>query len=482
MEDKLKNIQHELLQACEGKAPGGISRAEFLKKVFLQAIPAAALLSFGISGCAGSGDTGGALSSSEQPYVLLDELFGNRGGSSARSLIVIISDLHMGDQRSIDDGYGWLIKNVSALEAFLSSVASGSAIKELVIAGDLFDEWVIPMTYDTLNGFGSDQAGESKFFDSMIAAHPGVVAAVNKIIASGIKVTYIPGNHDMLVTEADLNRAFPGIQQKRDSPGMGTYSPEGFPEIVIEHSHRYDFSSAPDIYSNKVPYSPVNYTDNTSAILPPGFFATRIMAGITPVSSGASLTIPQNLPAGSYGLYWADWQFLLKMLPSSIDLNAKQIKTGIDGYTGVYAINDLIPQLSGQDLLPPMLYQGIEDNWNNRQLQNGTIAPISVLSGLLSAAVYTWDDDQSITQYFSKDPSKRVVVFGHTHHAALITPSNTKNQKCICANAGTWVDKGSPACTFVVLNPQSKSDTVDVYQYKGNNTAISLYGDIISKG
>jgi UDP-2,3-diacylglucosamine pyrophosphatase LpxH len=482
VKNRLKHIQHELLKDCEDKAPGNISRAEFLKMVVCQALPAAALLGFSFSGCAGNGVTSIAPSSTTHDSTLLDDLFGISTGSSVRSLVVAISDLHLGDQRSINDGYGWLIKNESSLEAFLNLVASGSAIKELVIAGDLFDEWVIPMTYDTFNGFGPDQAGESKFFDSMVAAHPGVVTALNKIIAAGIKVTYIPGNHDMLVTEADMNRAFPGIRQKRDTPGTGTYSPEGFPEIVIEHSHRYDFSAAPDMYSNRVPYSPVNYTDNAAAILPPGFFATRIGASAAMASPGGSGTIPQNLPAGNYALYWAAWQLILNQVPGTIDRNVKQIKTGVDGYTGVYAINDLVPQLAGQDLLPPMLYQGIEDNWNNRQLQNKTISPISVLSGIIAATLYTWDDDQSKTQYFSKDPGTRVVIFGHTHHAALITSTNVRLQKCICANSGTWVDKGNPACTFVVMNPQAQSDSVDVYQYTGSNTATKLYGDHIMKG
>ena len=54
-------------------------------------------------------------------------------------------------------------KNRAMLVNFINQLSVRPSVKELVIGGDLFDEWVVPMEDDTLNGFGSDQEGESNF-------------------------------------------------------------------------------------------------------------------------------------------------------------------------------------------------------------------------------------------------------------------------------------------------------------------------------
>ena len=45
----------------------------------------------------------------------------------------------------------------------------------------------------------------------------------------------------MLFTSAEINSIFPGINQARDSYGLGSYTPEDLPNSIIEHGHRYDF-------------------------------------------------------------------------------------------------------------------------------------------------------------------------------------------------------------------------------------------------
>lgn len=421
----------------------------------------------------------------ESRFTTMDSIFGQEGVPSDNNLILIISDLHMGDQRSIDDGYGWLIQNRAKLVDFLNNLTDRPALKELTIAGDMFDEWVAPMEYDSLNGFGSDQAGESEFFDSIVDANPDIINGFNNIISTGIKVTYVPGNHDMLVVEDDINRAFPGIHQERDATGLGAYSPDSHPEIIIEHSHRYDFYNAPDMYSNRIPISPENYTNNPSAIIPPGFFVSKIDAS----HSIAYPSIPELEADGLQKLgpflYWAAWKVVLSQIPVPVDYNAKLIKTGINGYTGVYAINDLVPPTEGLIIKQPLLYQNIEDNWKNRQIQNRVNSPISVLSGLLTSSISEWCDFQAHTQYFSIDSSKRIVVFGHTHKAALGTDFNNSQQKCIDANSGTWIDKGEPACTFVVISTQSQAgaavnETVSVYQYYDSQNIKILHENTIT--
>jgi UDP-2,3-diacylglucosamine pyrophosphatase LpxH len=416
----------------------------------------------------------------DEPQAARDE------GKGAGNLVVVISDIHMGDQRSIDDGYAWFINNEDLLADFLNHIAVRPTVQELVIAGDMFDEWVIPMAYDTFNGFGSGQDGESKFVDSIAQAHPDVISAVNNVIASGVKVTYVPGNHDMLVTREDIDRIFPGINQQRDAAGLGAYSPDGLPEVVIEHSHRYDFFNAPDMYSNRIPSSPVNYTDNPDALLPPGFFVSKIAA-----THGLEYPALPQLGAQAENtsgpfLYWAAWNLIMTQIPVTEDHNAKVIKSGIDGYTGVYAINDLVPPRDGLTINQPLLYQLIEDNWKQRQARNLVNVPISVASALLVGSVDLWCDFQAYTQYFFHDSSKRIVVFGHTHHATECSRINYKLKKCIYANSGTWIDKGDPARTFVVIKTQPNysggtDEYVGVFQFTEKHTAIKLHEDTITK-
>ncbi|MEQ8222196.1 MAG: metallophosphoesterase [Candidatus Eremiobacterota bacterium] len=437
---------------------------------------------FTFSGC--SDDGTGYNTQSSPVEMSMDNALGHIAGipgtvtDNSRSLIVIISDTHLGDKRSIDNGYGWFINNRNRLVNFLNQLAVRPSVKELVLGGDLFDEWVVPMEYDTFNGFGSDQEGESKFVNSIASNNPDVINAINNLISSGVKVTYVPGNHDMLVSEDDINRLFPGINQQRDSAGLGAYSPQWLPQVVIEHGHRYDFYNAPDILSNKIPYSPQNYTDNPDAILPPGFFVTKIAT-----SQGVSVPIPaiDNTSTGDgHFLYWASWQLILDELHVTEDPNARIIKTGIDGYRDNYAINDLAPSYNKE----PLLYQNIEENWGERQNRNNINVPISIASALLSGAWDSWCDFQSYTQYFTYNSDKRIVVFGHTHHATLGYSVNNNRQKCIYANSGTWIDSGNPDCTCVVIEPDSQINgniNVSVYQFTEQQTLLTLHSGTIMK-
>ncbi len=266
----------------------------------------------------------------------IPELNGNR------SLIICISDIHMGDARTIAGGYNLFEKNKEAFVNFLQRIRLAPNVKELVIAGDMLDEWIGPMENDPLNGMT-----EAGFVDSIAAANPTVIDAINDMIQDGqIKVTYIPGNHDMLDTAEDLERIFPGISQARDAQGLGAYTPADHPEIVIEHGHRYEFFCAPDPISNRS-------ITNTESILPPGFFFTRVAYASFIENTTTDITILPAITFNAadmsqylYSLYWDMWNTTLTNCPVKDGLDEKIIKTGIDGYTESYAINDLVPSFN----------------------------------------------------------------------------------------------------------------------------------------
>ena len=381
--------------------------------------------------------------------------FANVNGTS-RSLIVLISDIHLG----ADLSYAECKNNLPRLAKFLGQVRGAKNVKELVIAGDLFDEWFVPATTNTYGG--KDQ---TDFVKRIAKANAGVVKALNAIIGDGkISVTYVPGNHDLTITAAIIDTIFPGIHQARDSglQGLGTYSPIGHPEMAIEHGHRYNIFCAPDPISNK--------RVAPGSILPAGYFFTRIAAlHVVQKCSTAIDTLPTVTPNKSGDssqqllyTYWMVWKNLMAQLPVKNRFSEKIIVTKIDGFKSTYAIKDLIPyQKTDSGMINLDLYRGIQDSWFQRQAINKVGVMIPTGHAILNATSALETDSQAIWQYFTNPNSdKRLVIFGHSHDAKILASSNHAGKKSIYANTGTWIDDNPQRTTMnvVVVTPQNKAN------------------------
>ncbi|MDP1551557.1 MAG: Ig-like domain-containing protein, partial [Methanobacteriaceae archaeon] len=96
--------------------------------------------------------------------------------NNQRTLIVCISDLHLG----ANDAYAELTSNRDALVNFLEHIRISPNVKELVIAGDLIDEWFIPMHIDTFNG-----KTQLDFTKAVASNNKPVFDAFNNIIKDG---------------------------------------------------------------------------------------------------------------------------------------------------------------------------------------------------------------------------------------------------------------------------------------------------------
>jgi len=373
-------------------------------------------------------------------------------GSNERNMIIVISDIHLG----ADLAYAETNTNLKPLENFLNKVQSSPNVKELVIAGDLIDEWFVPATTDTYQG--KDQ---SDFVKRVASANKGVIDAFNRIIRGGkIKVAYVPGNHDLTVTAENVSGILPGIIQGRDKElGLGTYSPAGHPEIAIEHGHRYNFFCAPDPISNQ------DIAPGT--IMPPGYFFTRIAAlhvvqncrtphdSIPQLTKNASGDQSQNLLFG----YWKLWNGTLKLFRIENSFDEKIIVTNVNGFSGKYSVKDLLPyQSSAGGFIDVKLYKWIQDSWDRRQTLNHVAVNIPVAQAMRYVAEAGETDRQASVQYFMNPSSeKRIVVFGHTHDAKIMASDNYKGQKSIYANSGTWIDRNPNLTTmnFVIITMQN---------------------------
>jgi UDP-2,3-diacylglucosamine pyrophosphatase LpxH len=396
-------------------------------------------------------------------------------GGNERNMIVVISDMHLG----ADLAYAECNKNLPSLEKMLYRIKAAPNVSELVIAGDLLDEWFVPAPIDTYQG--KDQ---TDFVQRIAATNKGVFDALNSIIQEKkILVTYVPGNHDLTISEANVDLVLPGINQKRDPElGLGTYYPVGYPEIAIEHGHRYNFFCAPDPISNQ------DIAPGT--IMPPGYFFTRI--GALYVSQGHPAegadivpVITQNTSGDeSQNLlfeYWKMWEWTLNTFKIQNKFDEKIIVTNLDGFTGAYAVNDVLPfQTTPGGFIDVNLYKGIQDSWLQRQAHNHVPVNIPAYQAITGSAISTEADNQAITQYFlNPDSDVRIVVFGHTHVPTIKTSNDHLGQKAIYANSGTWIDHNSldtTAMNFVVITPQYKDAAshtfVKLYSFKNEVVAL----------
>jgi UDP-2,3-diacylglucosamine pyrophosphatase LpxH len=419
--------------------------------------------------------TGRALEKEYIGYFATNPAFiltGNPDLNNIRSQIVIISDLHIG----VNDSFSQISRNRPALVDFLNRIRNSPNVKELVINGDFLDEWCLPMDYVM-------PSSESALVDAIAANNKTVIDACNSIIRAGnIKVTFAPGNHDMLVTRADMQRIFPGINQAPDNiQGLGTYVTGADSEIAIEHGHRYNFFCSPD------PISGPNITLSDTSVLPPAYFMNRIGTSSKveghPTSSNVLPAITANVKDESqfgYYLYARAWAIVLSQYPVKEAFSDKVLKTNIDGFTEDYAIYDFIPRFdpySGK--LDVNLYKGVQDNWAKRQELDGVPVKIPLQDAILKAADDAFSDSQAKIQYFDRDSSKRIVVFGHTHVARLDPYTNLAGRKTIYANSGTWIDnaQGAPSMTFIVITPpgtDSAIESVNLYRYTNDTTVTQL--------
>jgi UDP-2,3-diacylglucosamine pyrophosphatase LpxH len=373
-------------------------------------------------------------------------------GGNERNMIVVISDMHMG----ADIAYTQCKNNRGPLVKLLQQMKAAPNVKEIVIAGDLIDEWWVPDSVNTYQG--KDQ---SDFVQRIAATNSEVFAVINQIIQENkIIVTYLPGNHDMAITAANVDLILPGINQTHDAQGLGTYIPASMPTLAIEHSNRYNFITAPDPISNRdiVPGS----------ILPTGYFLTRIstthmIQNCTVAGDTLAVVTPNTTGNESQNLafeYWESWAWLMNAIPITNKFSEKIIVTNINGFTKTYSLNDLTPfQLTPGGFIDMKLFKGVQDNWEERQTANNVAVHIPVARAFANQVNSDSIDVQANTQYFRNPNSNiRIVVFGHTHKAKII-PFTNNGIKSIYANSGTWIDNnpgvGSTTMNFVVITPQS---------------------------
>lgn len=411
--------------------------------------------------------------------------------------VVVLSDIHMCDERSRQGGWGWFDKRRPVLINFLNNIAQhADEYGEVVVAGDMFDEWVAPMDkspYQNLQG--DDVRTESDFFQVLVRDNKEVLDAFRAVRDAGIEVVYVPGNHDLTCTKEDFDTYLPGLfTQARDAYGLGAYSPAGMPEVVIEHGHRYDYNNMPNPISTPGGYYPIGYvvskyastlkytapsvTQNTSA---PSVFNSvdgirnnmqaiaeyeqyldehgieermnyqefcneleQILADADKVKellddNSQSNGIIEQLNHFAANAAWA--VVMIAKPPHSfgqlLDVLFTEVKFP-EPYEESYLFWDILPYFHKSPLFQNLW---TNENWARIQATNKVAVPLPFIRSILAGGIDAVLDGIAPTEYFDNpDSDKRIVVFGHTHKGMIVEYENTTEDKCLYANTGCWVD------------------------------------------
>lgn len=372
--------------------------------------------------------------------------------------IVVISDLHLG----VDDKISETVANREYLVNFLKSLQVTKDVRELVISGDFLDDWFLPLSYPA---YSDPQA----FYTKVIVNNQAVFDELNKIMNKGIKVVYVPGNHDMLLKSDTLIKALPNITFV-GADGLGAYITGDRNEIAIEHGNRYDIFSAPDTVDNKD-------ITNENRILPPGYFYARLAAswvlqGKLPIKKDIPeiTTVPSITDTDQFGAYlnYLLWNGTVNRFTNIERFDDNVFDLKIAGFNGKYSVQDIYPILQADGTISsPILFKDFQKSWDERQTING----VSVKSSFIEAATAATTGDS--TNYFPKqvelqyaDKDIDIVVFGHTHYPLVKKFDNG----ITTVNDGTWIDRntsypGGLSRTFAVITTGKKT-TAAMYTYE----------------
>ncbi len=390
-----------------------------------------------------------------------------------RDKIVIMSDIHLGNDLSYSEN----VKHLQRMEQFLNEVRASATVKELVLNGDVFDEWYIPTRSDTYSG-----GTQADFVNKTVAANQSIFNVLNAIIKDGnIKVTYVPGNHDMGFTPENIDLALPGVNQARDPEGkypVGTYHPDNYPQIAIEHGHRYDFFCA---------MTPNEIDDAPESIMPPGYFFARIAANsfTDPTTEAEATKVhqvvlndPANQEQNSKFNYYKLWyQILTGLIYVKDDFNEPIFTTNIGGLTNKYSINDILPKNETDGSIQMQLYNNMftQAKWDERQRYNNVYALANIDTAMYGSLKTIFIDERANAQYFQNPKSDvRIAIFGHTHGPKIMEYTNTKGQKCLYANSGTWEDEKSRDKNSAIDQDVHNMDFITIVPVKSDKKKLQL--------
>jgi UDP-2,3-diacylglucosamine pyrophosphatase LpxH len=324
-----------------------------------------------------------------------------------------IGDIHMnagkGFQARRQGGkhpYEWLgPKEAKRFAAFLKYLNNPDEVQEVVIVGDLMDDWVYPVNVvpPTL------QAIVNAPINNAIVRE--LKSLSNK---KDIKVVYLPGNHDMGVTQGFIAKNFRKMVFGGAAQNDSVYRTS---RLRAEHGSAHAMFNAPDRIN-----SPVGR-------LPLGYFISRVIATKARKTGSAKRH------------YWTYADDVLEMfgpqrLPASV-FEAVLEEAGLDEDTRI-----LMPKKNSKAQFVTAKevkdrYAGLYDQWKETKGTGVAFKALMAEIGFLG----------NLADRLCKGSDTNIVVFGHSHDWKLDKDEWFVSDR-IYANCGTWCDEEKP-CTWV---------------------------------
>lgn len=337
---------------------------------------------------------------------------------------VYIADIHMNAGKGVPPvggkyPYEWLgPKEADRFAKFLKYLNDPAKFREVVILGDLMDDWVYPVDMEP--------PSLQKIIKAQI--NKKIVLALKKLSMNPkINVVYLPGNHDMGVTRTLVEKNFPG---PKNSPGMifGGATLHGSAyrtsRLRAEHGSAHTMFNSPD---------PIN---GSVSRLPLGYFISRVVA-----TKARNTGDPERH-------YWSYVDDLLEMLgPQRLGASVFEAvleEAGLDETTPIK-----MPKRNGKAISViagqvKQRYASLYDQWVERYGKGIAFRAMMAEIGLLGR----------VADGLCKQNDTNIVVFGHSHDWKLDKDAWFVSDR-IYANCGTWCDEKKP-CTWV----ESQKDRV----------------------
>ena len=398
---------------------------------------------------------------------------------STRDKIIVLSDIHTG----FEDAYAEILENRPYLIEFLQRTAVTSDVREVVLNGDILDEWFLPLSFVEID--------RGDFYRKNIENNKDLIAAFKEVMDAGINLVYVVGNHDMSVNIKYIEEAIPGMKVCSQHLGVGLYRTGDRNEIVIEHGHRYDVFSAPDTITNA-------RLTNGPTMFPPGYFFARfaadwVLSGKPPYMADLPVieTVPDRVndpdQFGAYA-YYRTMATVFKNITPTDGIGDKLLDIRIDGYNDTYSIQDLFPVRNEQgEISAPVLFPNYQRTWEERQKANGVKVHSSFAVASLGALDSKYFESQARAQFEvdNAQSDTSVVLFGHTHVPVFYDYGNDHYY----VNTGTWIDHNTNyreadgsllSRTFAVVTTAPSSTAVDIYQYQEDGSLRDLKSQLLA--
>ena len=396
-------------------------------------------------------------------------------GSEKKIRRIFVSDIHMGDERSTVPGgnfhpYCWFCDDrPDMLAGFLKQhCIDDEDVTEVVIVGDLFDEWVCPTQFDP-----TDHSPRGQQFENVADApqNQAVMARLREL-ASSQRLTFLRGNHDILANKPVMQRILPGIRHPGRDDGLDEGSHDVYRTddgIWAEHGHWYGLFNAP--------FHPGGGAGGfAGSVFPLGFFVSRITAQKVLRTGGSidGLGVFLNWIGHIHRTVAGSTNPARAMGGETHDLVDGALMGLFDTLVKENAPDQPGALLNGLDNIPGLVswqevknrYGRIFSRWSADHKEN--VNPYDAI----------WTDagslDRAVSSVFFRNDEVKIVICGHTHRYdfsstlgpfqpdALI-PTGTER---IYANSGAWANS-KPRCTFVEteFDPETGNHSVRLREW-----------------